>query len=202
MSTIAELLQHKSSRAIRAMVEGLRTASQRNDFAIDMTTFGYVGGSYFDNLPLRPEQLSRAKECELCFGCAATCTIFALANKIADDRFCTRPLGSTIGRASLLAERFHAHVSETDVSVFEDALDDFRCGIPVSLFQYMGVTAPEGFFSTKEEYLSAVQKKSLESPPWDAEEDSATGWLLGTNDWEGQLPLIEAYVERLEAVGL
>jgi hypothetical protein len=200
MSTIAELLQRKPSRAIRAMVEGLRTASQRNDFAVDMTTFGYVGGSYFDNLPLRIEQWERAKAHELCFGCAATCTVFALANKIADDGFCTRPLGSTIGRASLLAERFHAAVSETDVSVFEDALDDFRCGNPVTLFQYMGVTAPEGFFSTKEEYLEAVQERPMGS--WDAEDDSATGWLLGTNDWEGQLPLIEAYAERLEAIGL
>ena len=68
------------------------------------------------------------------------------------------------------------------------------------MFQYLGVTAPEGFFSTKEEYLQAVQVREFSD--WDNADDSATGWYLGNNDWEEQLPLVEAYAERLEAAGL
>ena len=200
MTRIADLLEHKPSRAIRAMIEGLRTASRRNDFAVDMTTFGYVGDSYLSGSPLRPEQQALASEHRLCFGCAATCTIFALSNKLADAAFPAARLGHIGNRASLLGARFGADVEETDVSTFEDALDDFRSGIPVTLFQYLGVTAPEGFFSTKEEYLQAVQVREFSD--WDNADDSATGWYLGNNDWEEQLPLVEAYAERLEAAGL
>lgn len=202
MTKIADLLEHKPSRAIRAMIEGLRTASQRDDFAVDMTTFGYVGRSYLSDEALRPAQRELAEEHRLCFGCAATCAIFALSDKLADATFPAARLGAINGRANLLSSKFNVHVEEGDVSEFEDALDDFRCGIPVTLFQYLGVTAPEGFFSTKEEYIEAVTRNYPENPMMDDADNSVTGWYLGNKSWTEELPLIEAYVERLEAAGL
>jgi hypothetical protein len=63
---------------------------------------------------------------------------------------------------------------------FEDAIDLFRCGNPQEVLYFYGLE-PEG------------GRESL----W-----SRQDWLLGTDNWEGQLPLIEAYVQKLEAAGL
>lgn len=197
MPTIAALLEHKPSRAIRAMIEGLRTASYRDDFAVDMDTYGYVsGGAWpYDYASMSPVQLTAAEEGNLCFGCAATCAVFALSGELHNSDFPAVVLGEPDDRASLLSDRFHTDVRETDLHEFENALDNFRRGYPVPLFAYFGVTAPVGFLSTSEECLA-------KNPEWSDLYEGVAGWHLDTGDWEEQLPLVEAYAERLEAAGL
>lgn len=197
MPTIAELLEHKPSRAISAMIEGLRAAPQRVDFAVDMDTYGHVGGDEWplDYEAMRPDQLLVVKKGQMCFGCAATCAVFALSGELHNSGFPAAVLGDPDDRASLLSDRFHTDVEETDLHEFENALDNFRRGYPVPLFAYFGVTAPAGFLSTRAECLSANYLS------WYALHGT-TGWRLETDDWEEQLPLVEEYAERLEAAGL
>jgi hypothetical protein len=58
MPTIKERLENKPSKAVRAMVEGLRDIKTRDDFEIDMSSYG-----------------DSDEEGTICFGCAATVTL-------------------------------------------------------------------------------------------------------------------------------
>lgn len=62
MRTMYDLCDGKIWRAVEAMIDGLKTQSERPDFVVDMDSFGRV-----NNHPITREPV--------CFGCAATCTV-------------------------------------------------------------------------------------------------------------------------------
>lgn len=133
------------SEAIRAMIDGLRSHKGLKDFVIDMLHFG------------------RADDGDVCFGCAATCTLEQLAGR----RFSPCDIGSVGDRAAYL------NVDSRTLAEFEDVMDRFRCGEIHPLFHFCAV----------EDY------PGVDAP-----------WYLLTSDWEQELPLVEAYLEKLKAL--
>lgn len=129
--------------AIVAMIRGLRAQAERNDFNIDMTSFGRADGG-------------------TCFGCAATCTLMEAAH----TKFTSDSIGAYISRAR------HLGVCPFELELFEEAIDSFRAGHPVLLFEFFGLDAP----------------------------DIPTDWAMGTYNWENELPKVEAYLKRLRVL--
>jgi len=101
----------KPSAAAQAMVDGLRRHSQRPDFRISMTTFGFSCG-------------------EVCFGCAATCA----TQEAAQVNYDTISINYTGARAVVCG------VSESDLWKFEGAINSFRTGFTFSLLAYFGLS--------------------------------------------------------------
>lgn len=134
--------------AVEAMIRGLRSSESWDHFALDMSTFGRIKG-------------------EICFGCAATCTLIQLSEKeLSEVDF----KGHII---NLLSSRHRAQglgfISTDELSDFEDAIDEFRCGHVQYLGDFYGVEMPE------------VDEL----------------WYLDTKNWKSELPKIESYLEKL-----
>lgn len=109
MRTIKQLAP-KLSDALQAMVDGLNKQSKRQDFAVDMSTFGMA-------------------ENGICFGCAATCAVQELAQiNLTED---------CIENAYDRAATFN--VTVYDLDTFEKAIDTFRRGNPYVLLAYYGI---------------------------------------------------------------
>ena len=99
------------SDAVRAMVKGLRTARDAKDFRIDMGSFGHVG---------------RKHEEKICFGCAATCTIFESLDLWPQMREYAVSRGpDNVAEDAAEVERL-AGVDWDDLRRFEIAIDDLR----------------------------------------------------------------------------
>jgi hypothetical protein len=109
MKYITELIESKPSKALQAMIDGLRNQSKRNDFRIVMTTFGESND-----------------KSNLCFGCAATCAVQELAK--------TNFTQSTIGSVFLRANKLQFDIDE--FTCFEFSMDKARIGDVYDLFTF------------------------------------------------------------------
>jgi len=113
--TFRELCKDKVSTALQAMIDGLEFQSQREDFRVDMATFGAF--TYFEN-----------KVDPICFGCAATCTVQQLSR-----------VNFTDSQINSLEERSCLTIRNSDdLDRFEYAIDCARMGNLISIFDYMG----------------------------------------------------------------
>jgi hypothetical protein len=99
MNAVVALADGKASKVVRAICDGLLEADQRDDFVVDMDTFGE--GDY-----------------GMCFGCAATCALM----KLSQAQFTPKTVDSLRTRASVIG------VSPPALSNFEHAVDVFRYG--------------------------------------------------------------------------
>jgi hypothetical protein len=115
MRSIFELAP-KPSDAVRAMIDGLREHSKREDFKINMAYFG-----------LKPT-LSLLGDSNICYGCAATCAL----QKITGVTLVWETI-EEVGRVKAYDLQYG------DMKTFEIAIDGLRCGELNSLFSYYGV---------------------------------------------------------------
>jgi hypothetical protein len=99
----------KPSDALQAMIDGLREQSTRQNFRVDMHTFG----EYSKNLGI-------------CYGCAATCAVQKLAGKNFE--------GSEIDFHPESAR--YLNLDKTQMVRFESAIDDARKCILEALFEF------------------------------------------------------------------
>jgi len=101
-------LAPKPSDALQAMVDGLKAQSKRDDFEIDMRTFGMKGMT-------------------ICFGCAATCAIQQLAG-------IDFTMKTGISCEMYRAETLNLEIGE--MSRFESVIDNARCGNLSNLLRF------------------------------------------------------------------
>lgn len=101
------------SSAIRAMINGLRNQSQRDDFSVDMLTFGAHIGS-------------------TCFGCAATCAV----QQATGINFTRDSIKSCVSKSKAVG------VSPLHLQQFEYVIDDLRLGAIAPLFEYYDLDIP------------------------------------------------------------
>ena len=111
--TFAEYFDHKPSRALQAMCDGLDAALRRDDFDVNMNTFGRVS--------------------VICYGCAATCTVLQAEGW--KDGLDLQARVISLGGPD-------PKVNHVDTWVFEQAIDSARYGILSRLAEYMGVLLP------------------------------------------------------------
>lgn len=106
MKTIKETLKVPSA-ALQAMVDGLRKQSQRDDFEIDMSSFGHAKGN-------------------ICFGCAATCTLQEVSG-----------IDLTPDAVHFYGDRADKiGFDRLEVAQFEDVMDSARQGALQRLFDF------------------------------------------------------------------
>ena len=100
MNRLVEMAGGKPSAVVNAMIVGLESHANRDDFKINMSTFGMegIGG--------------------ICVGCAATCAV----EQITGHKFTTREIEGRENRAVSI------HVNYCDLQHFEDVIDAFRHG--------------------------------------------------------------------------
>lgn len=147
MKTEIKEILDKPSKAVRAMIEGLKKQSQREDFEVDMHHFG--GSESFNS--------------RLCFGCAATCaTQEAFKKNLSADEISERK-----SRAIAYG------VDIKSLEDFEMAIDDFRSGLCHALEEYYEVDIPyfqlpplqtwnwESGLSEYEKYADLLEKHGL-----------------------------------------
>lgn len=104
MRTMYELCDGKVWRAVESMIDGLIVQDQRQDFKIDMNTFGF----FHD---------------EICFGCAATCSIQHLA-------------GINLTINNIREKHNTLSIDRYDMLEFEHAINALRKGALGLLFDY------------------------------------------------------------------
>lgn len=139
----------KPSEAAQAMVDGLRAQSKRSDFRIAMDTFGSTDG-------------------KICFGCAATCAIQVLNKRnFTVEDLCN---GGISRRQAIPAEK------SAKIARFESAINLFRIGIPIELFDFFEIDYPA--FTRNQ------------------------NWHLNDDNWEKQLPKVESYIQKLKSRNL
>ncbi len=102
----------KPSEAIQAMIDGLEASKKWKNFELNMGTFGEAG-----------------KSMDLCFGCAATCTVFNMVGKI--------PVVGAIEQTKIRSK--FLNIDYDDLNTFESAIDDVRRGDFRELFEYFGI---------------------------------------------------------------
>lgn len=104
-NAVVALAGGKLSKVVHAMCDGLLAAADRDNFCVDMNTFGDTA-----------DFGSPDNEC--CYGCAATCTLMKLT-------------GVQLTPQTILGHSRHAAavgLPDRDVGDFERAVDAFRCG--------------------------------------------------------------------------
>lgn len=105
----------KPSQALQAMIDGLRTQSQRYDFKIRMGTFGHSDGA-------------------ICFGCAATCAV----QEIAQTNLSVSAMHYFVDRAAAL------NFELSGFAEFEGSIDTARYGDMGRLFEYFDLDYSKG----------------------------------------------------------
>lgn len=123
MRRIKELAP-KYSDAIRAMIDGLKKQSAREDFVIVMNTYGRCNNY-------------------ICFGCAATCTIQELSGKNYKHKVIR----------DFTSKALYTNIFASDLANFESCIDDFRAGITCSLLWFYDLEdvdfpVPDWYLST------------------------------------------------------
>lgn len=108
MRKISDIIS-KPSEALHAMVNGLNESKTWKNFELDMDTYGEV-----------------SRDVTICFGCAATCTVYAIAKKQPENNSIL-----TIGLRSMALDFEH-----TDLYLFETLIDSARRGLMKPLFHY------------------------------------------------------------------
>lgn len=134
----------KPSQVINAVVTGLRKHSQREDFEIDMSTYGSKRD--LGNSPI-------------CYGCAATSCLQQLAGRdLTAEFFIERDFWGEMGdsKGSPLG------LDWEEVNNFESVINNFRLGSFGSLFWYFNIILS----SSKISCLEDNYKFSLETYNW------------------------------------
>lgn len=134
--TMKQLCDGKVWRAVEAMITGLEEQSKREDFKIDMRTFGTA---YAD----------------LCYGCAATCAV----QKLTKYNYCIFTIDHRLLRATSV------NVSTNDLTIFENAIDQLREGSIRMLFLYFGKDIPRCFMYVRLNPKTNKIKKVFCLPP-------------------------------------
>lgn len=108
MINIRETLKVPSA-AIQSVIDGLEHQSKRDDFKINMRTFGEVDGN-------------------ICFGCMATCSI----QEVAKRNLSLDNIHHSLKRANAL------DMDQFEIIYFENAIDSLRCGRIGALMAFFG----------------------------------------------------------------
>jgi hypothetical protein len=153
MINIRETVQ-TPSRALEYMIKGLLKQSKRRDFKIRMSTFGY-----FD------------KNDKVCFGCAATCTVQAIAKK-------------NLTAETIFWQAETLKFKSKELVKFEIVMDCARQGQLEPLFSFFKMEYPE----IVSDYL-------------EAEEENGVDWYLGSSDWRKLLPNYKRLAAFLKEAG-
>jgi hypothetical protein len=106
----------KPSDAIQAMIDGLLEQSERNDFKIDMGSFGGFKKG-------------------VCCGCAAVCCVQKLAGVDFKDEYSI----TLAGQSEL------SGFDSSDLDDFENAVDFLRMGYLLPFFAYWQMVPPDMF---------------------------------------------------------
>ena len=109
MTKIKDIIS-KPSQALKAMIDGLREQDARQDFKIDMGTYGWVDPG------------------KVCYGCAATCAVQKVTG-----------INLDIASISLENQAHRLGVEESDLDDFQTAIDTARSGSMAELFNYFGI---------------------------------------------------------------
>lgn len=171
MTTTAEELKtprirdiiKKPSQAIRAMIRGLQRQGRRKQFRIKMSSWGHT-------------------EKEMCYGCAATCTVQEIAhrNLVPGKEL----INDTYDRA-----RFFGF-DRDDLDNFEQAMNQVRLGSFISLYWFLGIQC-------RSYPVEVVVDKWHE---WCADRGSYDVKLTD-NTWHKRLPLYTKLAQMLEKAG-
>lgn len=105
MNAVVALAGGKLSKVVYAMCDGLLEAADREDFRVDMGTYGDTADFGF------PDYVT-------CYGCAATCALM----KVTGVQLTSQTIEGHSKRAAAVG------LSVADVADFERAVDAFRCG--------------------------------------------------------------------------
>ncbi len=125
----------KPSQAIHAMCSGLERQSQREDFIVDMYTFGY-------------------SDKDFCYGCAATCAVQEIAGKnLLPSDF---SIGNDLAPWALTSRVLNLELQE--VAEFEKAIDEARCGNLTWLFHFFGIKEYQDESIFEHEWLEGVAR--------------------------------------------
>ena len=150
----------KASEALQAMVDGLRANAADPSFKVSMNSFG------------------EKKTDNICYGCAATCTVASLNGKLYSET--VRDLGSDqfYGFSFLFdqSKKEDRDLKRT-LNVFESAIDRARQGGISRLLEFVDGIDPDIF-----RYDDRFQ-------------------LLDDN-WEQELPKVELLISELREAGL
>ncbi len=136
-TTCRDLCEGKMYKALEAMLAGLEAAEQRDDFVIDMWSYGHVANEKRD----WDEPYDDAAHDGKCHGCAATCALMQLTGKQfgADEL----PGYSGGARASWGRQAELCGLDQEDLEQFEMAIDQVRVGKLWPLQAYMHVSPVE-----------------------------------------------------------
>ena len=115
-TTMRALCQGKPSVALKAMCDGLREHSKRDDFAVRMGTYGDAEGN-------------------ICYGCAATCAV----QQIAGVRFTPNTVPVDHWHDGFENHAKACGILHADIREFEFAIDNAREGEMERLFSYFNV---------------------------------------------------------------
>ena len=164
--------QLKASVVLQAMVTGLLKSKDDPNFTVKMETFGEV-------------------ENKLCYGCCATLTLAEMfgkgrsASEMMLGHVNTR-LDESDDDYAYLPDVYLSDVIKSDPSIPQDPL-------PVDLveFEFAVDSARTGKVSLLIGYLTGEFNN----------ESFDRRWILDSNDWEEQLPKIEATIAEMIAAG-
>lgn len=116
--TVKELIHRKPSLVVRATIHGLQTASTREDFRLNMNTFGDTG---------------KSGDKRVCIGCMATCAMQSLFNVT----FTASNIDSAARRANVAGLTHNPFGDYYDLEV---AVDRVRQGLTSKLYNICGIT--------------------------------------------------------------
>jgi len=149
------------SAAIRAMCDGLEQTRDMPGFTVNMGTFGQYNASS-----------------QTCFGCAAVCAVQnVLQRALTPDEVVYR-----YRRAFGLA---------SDLSLFENSMDEMRLAKPSRMLEYFKVANPEPLLETLEALVLPCML--------DAGLEPRGGTYL--MEWPQAVPLYRVAADKLEALG-
>lgn len=139
------------SEALQAMVDGLLKQNKRKTFQVDMGSFG---NSFYDGNK------------NICCGCAATCTIQEVANKnlTAASIVCCEERADFLG------------FDKYDLEYFEGVIEDARCGMMNSLFDYFRL-------------IKKANKDNIDTFP---------NFHLTSETWKKEIPKVRKYIKYLK----
>jgi hypothetical protein len=173
--TMLELSSLKSSTVLSAMVTGLLKAKNDSRFTVEMASFGHV-------------------ENNLCYGCAATLA-----------------LAEMYGKGQLISDMMlaYAKTQADQPSAFVYARLSDVC-THLSDVLSLDPSSTQDFLSINELYdlENAVDKARTGRISWlikflTGEENTSFDkrWILETDNWEEQLPKVEATIAEMAAAG-
>ncbi len=172
MPTIKELAP-KPSDALRAMINGLFNQDEREDFRIDMTSFGNI-------------EVNEGREIDYCYGCAATCALQEIAHK----NFVDSDIMSSGSRARFLGFDYD------ELSDFEYAMEEARNGLLLRLFKFYNISMP-GLVG-EDGMVDITWGDGVLDLKWKGETEL---YFMSTGNWSKNIPSLEAHIQKLISAG-